>query len=439
MDGSPSVTIVQPEGAGRTGAVIWSQLLLRMASSAGILVIGGYFVYLRDQGQAVNSVLLGGVSALVYLPELLLAPVAGSFSDRRGRKLFLLGGPALSAVAVLLIPLGVTALTIPPVGIILGVVGIARLMEGLGAAASVPATLGFLAETTDKRPMLRGRFMSFFELASSVGIAAGAVLGPLLWKRFHLSAFVLLAGAYAVAALVVLGVRELPRDRVAGVVFSARRHRAILSYRPLALFIPTWVAVNAILGVWVSAQIEFVLAARLHVPGQHFVGSLHGRAGTLSEILGGYVLWFALCVVVWAFMLGRLPRLPTLLVTVSGSVLASVGLIALNHGSSPIAFTPVVLLGVFLEAGFTPTALAHLADISQRFSHDRGLLMGLYSVMLGIGQLAGAALGGLFAQFAYFDGLAYLTILLASAAMGAVALAMVVQRESRAEIIRNNL
>ena len=430
VDRSRSESTVRREWAARTGFVVWSQLFLRTASSAGVLVVGGYFVYLRDQGEAVNSVLLGAVSASVYVTELLWAPVAGSMSDRRGRKIFLLAGPALSAIAVLFIPLGAATMTILPIGIVVGLVGAARLVEGVGAAVSVPATLGFLSETTDDRPVMRGRSMGFFELASSIGIAAGAVLGPLLWDRFHLIAFVVLAGLYLIAALMVLKVRERPRSRSVHVVFSMRRYADMLSYRPLALFIPTWIAVNAILGVWVNAQIEFVLAARLHVPGQHFVGSLHGRAGTLSEILGAYVLWFALCVVAWAFVVGRLPRLPTLLVTVSGSVVASVGLIALNHGSSPLAFIPVVLVGVFLEAGFTPAALAYLADISQRFSHDRGPLMGLYSVMLGVGQLAGAALGGVFAQFAYFDGLAYLTIMLASAAMGAVALSMLVQRGS---------
>lgn len=414
--------------------VIGSQLFLRMASSAGVLVVGGYFVYLRDRGEAVNSMLLGAISALVYVTELLLAPAAGSLSDRRGRRLFLLAGPALSALAVLVIALGATALTVWSVASVVALIAAARLVEGAGMALSVPATLGFLSATTDERPAMRGRSMGFFELASSVGIAAGAVLGPLLWERFHVIAFVLLAGVYTIAALLALRLPGRPRHQLVGAVFSVHRYLAILSYRPLALFIPTWVSVNAILGVWVGAQIEFLLAAKLHVPGQHFVGSLHGRAGTLSEILGAYVLWFALCVVTWAFVLGRLPRLPTLLVTVVGSILASVGLIALNHGNPPIAFIPLVLVGVFLEAGFGPAALAYLADISEKFSRDRGLLMGLYSVMLGVGQLAGAALGGLFAQFAYFDGLAYLTIMLASVAMGGVALSMLVQRGSREPI-----
>ena len=407
-----------------TGAVVWSQFLLRLASSAGVLVIGAYFVYLRDHAKPVNSLILGVVSALVFVTELSFAPLAGSLSDQRGRRLFLLGGPVLAAIAVLLIPLGIGIKTALPLGLIVAIVGIARLVEGLGTAVAVPATLGFLAETTDGRPMSRGRVMGLFELASVIGIAAGAVLGPLLWDRLQLLAFVLLAGLYLVAALMVLKVRETRYSRAPQVVFSARRYLEILSYRPLALFIPTWIAANAILGVWVSAQIEFVLAARLHVSGQHFVGSLHGRAGTLSEILGGYVLWFALCVIVWALLLARFPRRATLLVTIFGSVPASVGLIALNHGGPPVAFIPLVLAGIFLEAGFTPTALAYLADISQRFAHDRGRLMGLYSVMLGIGQLVGAGLGGLFAQIAYFDGLAYLTIILASMAVGSAALSL---------------
>ncbi len=80
------------------------------------------------------------------------------------------------------------------------------------------------------------------------------------------------------------------------------------------------------------------------------------------------------------------------------------------------------MVGVALEAGFTPAALAYLADVSGAFAHDRGLLMGVYSVILGVGYLLGNGLGGIFAQAAYFDGLAYLTIGLATIAMLFVAL-----------------
>ena len=37
------------------GAAIWSQLFLRAASSAGLLVIGSYLVELHDRGAGVTS------------------------------------------------------------------------------------------------------------------------------------------------------------------------------------------------------------------------------------------------------------------------------------------------------------------------------------------------------------------------------------------------
>jgi len=57
--------------------------------------------------------------------------------------------------------------------------------------------------------------------------------------------------------------------------------------------------------------------------------------------------------------------------------------------------------------------------------------MGLYSVILGVGQLIGNVLGGVFAQVAYFDGLASLTILLAVVAIGAVMLLLVTERRQQ--------
>jgi MFS family permease len=85
---------------------------------------------------------------------------------------------------------------------------------------------------------------------------------------------------------------------------------------------------------------------------------------------------------------------------------------------------PIALAGVLLEAGFGPAALTYLADISEAFAADRGRLMGIYSVILGAGYLLGNGLGGVVAQVAYFDGMVYLTILLAAVGMVFVALLM---------------
>jgi predicted MFS family arabinose efflux permease len=53
-----------------------------------------------------------------------------------------------------------------------------------------------------------------------------------------------------------------------------------------------------------------------------------------------------------------------------------------------------------------------LADISEHHPADRGVIMGLYSVFLAIGQVIGSLFGGGAAEWAGIDGL-----LLASAAL----------------------
>jgi MFS family permease len=99
-----------------------------------------------------------------------------------------------------------------------------------------------------------------------------------------------------------------------------------------------------------------------------------------------------------------------------------IALAGLNHyGTSNPALLAIwivlLLIGIFALSSFAPAALAYLADISEDATKDRGLLMGLYSVFLGLGQLLGGALGAVFAQNWGFDGLIYLTISLACVAL----------------------
>lgn len=365
----------------------------------------------------------------------MFAPAAGANSDRRGRRVFLVVAPLLAAVGVLVTPAGSLLDMVPPLMLVLAVVAVARLVEGAGTAMAVPATLGLLADATDggagSDRLRRGRQMSFFELASAGGIAVGAAAGPLLWSALGLGAFAVVAGIYLVAGgLVAVFVRE-PRRVARPGLRSLRRWLVVLSDRRLLAFLPAWVAVNAILGTWVASQITFVFTGDQHALGQRFVGALAGHGAWLSVILAGYVLLFSLCVVVWAFLIGRLPTAPVLLVTIGGAVVASAGLIAANHGVSWWVAGPVVLAGVFLEAGFTPAALTYLAEVSGAFAGDRGLVMGAYSVVLGLGYLLGNVLGGAFAQWLAFDGLAVLTILLALVGAASVTVMIATTRRVR--------
>ncbi|MFQ3581995.1 MAG: hypothetical protein SNJ49_08835, partial [Chloracidobacterium sp.] len=72
-----------------------------------------------------------------------------------------------------------------------------------------------------------------------------------------------------------------------------------------------------------------------------------------------------------------------------------------------------------VESGFTPTALALLAEAVGEQA-GRGATMGVYSVLLGAGAVTGALLGGLGAKLAAMDGLIAVTALLAVGATLAV-------------------
>jgi MFS family permease len=106
---------------------------------------------------------------------------------------------------------------------------------------------------------------------------------------------------------------------------------------------------------------------------------------------------------------------------VGGGVLVGAGLVA-NHSAGmplPIVLAAVIVAGagLFVLAGATPAALGLLADISERFPADRGAIMGLYSVFLAIGQIAGSLIGGFAAHLLGIDGMLVATALLLAVAL----------------------
>jgi len=107
---------------------------------------------------------------------------------------------------------------------------------------------------------------------------------------------------------------------------------------------------------------------------------------------------------------------------IAGGFVFIVAALALNHsGEQSLAFAAVsgaaLLVGLFFIAAATPAALGLLADISESFPQDRGVIMGMYSVFLAVGQIIGAMIGAGAAELFAFDG-----ILMASFVLQVVAL-----------------
>jgi MFS family permease len=393
--------------------------LLRANGGAGTVIFGLFLAQLATRtGDSITSLQVGLLAVVYFGTELVLAPIMGALSDRWNRRYFLIIGPLVGLIEVALIPF------VPfsnPLPYFLGL----RLISGTSSAITTPAVLGYLADYTSPDPSRRMRVMSFFELATSIGIAVGVILGGFAWDRFGRYAFILLALLYLVVMLcMALAPKIIQAIEHGNLRTIAFRYWRIIRTPRLFIFIPAWICINALVGVWVGSQLTFILSRQHRDPHQLLMGSMssHGGGHTLSLVLGAYVLFFGLSLLFWAFFMNRIPRLKLMLTSITGIYLACIALVGINHRGAGndvllLIWIPLLLVGIFAESSFAPAALAYLADISEEAVKDRGLLMGLYSIFLGVGQLLGNGLGGIFAKTWGFDGLILLTMALAFIAL----------------------
>ena len=99
----------------------------------------------------------------------------------------------------------------------------------------------------------------------------------------------------------------------------------------------------------------------------------------------------------WGNRFADIRRTTIILYGIGGGTLLVVSALVLNHsaGLSELAARSVaavgLAVGVFVLAGATPAALGLLADMTEAYPHDRGAIMGLYSVFLAVGQILGLA------------------------------------------------
>jgi len=164
-----------------------------------------------------------------------------------------------------------------------------------------------------------------------------------------------------------------------------------------------------------------LLIGKDHFPNQTLVGAF--TPVKFGNGFAAYALIFALGVLLWSLFIGRYRKTSIMLIAVGGLFVALLMAYLLNHspGASnhlAYALTACLLVGFITLSGFTPAALTYLADITEKYVEDRGSIMGLYTVFLGIGQVVGTAVGGIFATRAGIDGLIVL-----STAFGVVTLA----------------
>ncbi|MFL5644072.1 MAG: MFS transporter [Chloroflexota bacterium] len=405
--------------------VLLGTFTLRFSTGLTGAMLGLYLADLPGYGgPVVDARLVGLLAALFYLTELVLSPIFGILSDRYGHHRVMLYGPIFGAVAVIIT--GLTAYWLNAgfqVDSQLSILGLTRLLEGASTAASVPSILGFIALATAGNELLRGKAAARFEGATLAGLGFGFIVAPTLFARFGANAFYLNAIVYGISFLIYWrGVKDPAgeAERVASEHVGFARYAALVRSSHVLLLAPTWIALNASIGLWFSQSLFQFSQPNPSFPDQTLMRGFDSNQITLAAIVIAVV--FGAGLLYWGNRFKSMRRTTIILYGIIGGAVLVLGGLIVNHsgGQSIAVLIAAVALaggGLFVLAGATPAALGLLADISERFPADRGAIMGLYSVFLAIGQIAGSLIGGFAAEWRGIDGM-----LLATFALLAIAL-----------------
>jgi MFS family permease len=324
---------------------------------------------------------------------------------------------------------------------------VGRLLEGAASGMNVPATLGYVTDATSGSTRLRSGMMTAFQVVTIGGMVLAIPFGGKLYSMLDTWGFLVVAGLYALVLVIILvWIVETTPQRQAGQAHSSLLEGlTVIRHKRIFTFLPAWFCVNALVGSWTTLVIIILSypgpAADARHPGQLLYGGFSKMGASLW--VGLFASMFLLGMGLWLFFLPYLRRTTVMLVGLGGLALSIIALTVMNGlAENPLMLAAsdkptlyillaLALLGVLLLSGFTPVALMQMSAIAETLAGKKGAVMGLYSVVLAIGQLLGAGLGGLCVDLKGFYGL-----MIFSTLMGIFSLASVLYiRSSRDDLI----
>ncbi|MDI1337330.1 MAG: MFS transporter [Lacunisphaera sp.] len=388
------------------------QFLGAFGDNAILAVIVGQLTYLQKAGAITATELRTSntiYTSLLFVPYVLLAPLAGYLNDRYAKTSWLVGGNALKLLGT-----GLCALSVwfGPTW-----QGAGYLVVGIGACFYGPAKYGILPEILPRERLVKANGM--VELLTLVAILGGAIAGSVLADVFKdrvLVSYAVLGGIFGAALVLNFLMTPTPHKahiRLGDSVGEFTSHLRDLMTAPrlsriligTALF---WVCgaamkINfqpwglevlhlpdntqiALLGLWLSVGVMAgsILAGQLHAVGDLRRTKAYGLA--LAALL-------ALLYTVDSFGFWRLPTVqlgplhlvvPVVLLLIAAGVTAGLFLIPLNAA---------------LQAESHPDKLGKTIAVQNLFDNIGMLTAGTYvfvSVKLGLsssGVFLGLALG----------------------------------------------
>ncbi len=358
--------------------------LLMVCVATGVIMLGQGVIspvlplYAKDFG--VSAAMVGASISVFGVARMILNIPAGLLSDRFGRRVLLVGGPAITALGSLL------SAAARDIWQLLAY----RFVAGAGSAMFMTGAMILVADIST--PANRGRMMSLYQGSLLLGVSVGPAVGGLTAELAGLRAPFIVVGVLA-AGCAIWALREMPETNApptaaADTATSAQvRGGADKGASPLPALLTN---LSFTLVSLFTFSIFFTRAGS-----RQTILALQGNEelGMSAGALGGIFAMMALLNLVtigpsgaWADRFGRKR------VIVPSSIVAAgaLGLFAIA-GSIGLFLLAAVLLGIGTGL-MGPAPAAYAADVVP--AEARGAGMGLYRTYSDIGIVAGPPLLG---------------------------------------------
>ena len=348
-----------------------ARILLWLSASVGVTMVGMGIIWPIMPVYAVQlgagGTQLGFIIATFNIARSIFNPVVGRFSDRLGRKPFMLAG--LTGYAIL-------SLAYIQTQTVAGLIAV-RFAHGLAAVCVAPVAMAVVAEIAP--PSRRGLYMGTLSMALMLGVGAGPMLGGIIRDWLGMAAAFMTMGGLALVTAV-------------GIVFFV----PILSGKPSA---PVRASGSIFQTLHRSPVLQAVFVIRFFsAAGQGAVYTflpLYGAAIGISSTQVGILL--GVNVLLIAFLqrpAGRLAdRTRPVVLMVSGILLS--GLAVAGMSLVP-TFGGVLVMNILM--GVTngiavPAALVLASQEGERAG--MGVVMGLFDAALSLGFIVSPILLGM--------------------------------------------
>lgn len=328
-----------------------------------------------------NGLALGMIIAAFSVSRGLLQPVVGNLSDRLGRKGFLVTG---------LFIYGVVGLLIPQAGSIINLLLI-RAFQGVGSAMIVPIGMAYMSVLAP--PGQEGRYQSYLNIAIFCGIGCGPVIGGIVSDLLGFESVFYVMAALSFGAFTLV-LKNMP----------AQQAQVKASATGLLKSLQMMMQSRLTLGILLARLVTMVIM----VPSMAFLPLLMTQTIEASGLQIGFVI--ACRTLVNALLqvpAGKVAdRYNKLFLLVTGCICLSGVIMLIPFMKTFVMFLLIYCLLGLGEAIIWPVLGAY-ASIEGRKRYGHGTMMGVFSLAMSGGIMAGAMLSGFSMdvwgiEFAYF-------------------------------------